>query len=310
MPRTTFSTMDTGTDSYEYHKPGEDYPKEYPVGSVVYYLHKDKNDYDVEFGLAVANYEECVLLEKLTLRDRRLVDGIPYKDFPSYTEWRKLPEEFDWDNQVDSVCKRELAPLPQGYEYVDVHNPEAILQAFQDGRLIKVSQYDQTHLTVELDARHGYRLRKTGNSKYPDMPKHVGIEYSRCYPTWAEAEKHVEEYRDDVYRQMTMSEHEWNVQEMQCDVDWWANVNHITPEERQKAVDFFLGMKDFDEIETSVMWNALVWKKWKNKKWEVYGTTEPLERVLKFKSDGDWIAHYGESASVRPFDEWNPEETE
>lgn len=315
MSYSTDKRKEIGIDSFLCNRDSNTKQREYKKGSVVYFITKKNNEYFIDYGLAVDNYQDYVTLEILEPRDRRLIDGIPYKEYPAYSDWRKLPASFDWNNQLGSVCEMTMEDMTDDDKAVDITSPESILTAFNNGALVKSRTVDHSRLHIMIDSRYGYRLFKSyvcvtdDDEHFPAIARatNTAIDYCRCFPTYEAAQHRIEDYLNEIKKQMAMSEHDWNVEMVTEDVEWWCSGNKKSEEDKRKALDFLLNLEDFDEYETRAVGPTLEYRKLGNKKWIDYSPETTIEFLKDMsKADPDWDNIYKHSEQM-PFDSWVPE---
>lgn len=265
----------------------------YEKGSVVYFVAKYNNQYNVDYGIVVDCYSDYVCLQLIAYPDRRLANGIPYKDFPNMTEWRKLPKDFEMWDGVASVCE---VKYDQKFfkDFVDISKPAEILRAYASGELVNVQDIDHSILQIDVDPRYGYRLRKGGDAswiynshytcagnnpidselhnvsyKHKTAASFVGLGYTQCFTNFYDAQENVEKFNELIGEQMNMTELEFAKKQIEYDID-----KSIKLEDRQKAIEFFDNLEGLENIETRPSYNGVEWRKLGAKKWNTYPENE------------------------------------
>lgn len=291
MPHTTDKrSFDIGIDEVtinpEFLKPDGNCKHEFQRGSVVYFVSRHGNRYFVDYGLVYDNFDDGICLQLLETRDRRLVNGIPYKEFPDCTEWRKLPMGYSFADPLGQLCSRSF-DSERPTDKVDITTPESILSAYECGALVKVQDVDHTVLVADIDYRYGYRLRKTGggyfgNSHYGcaamkpvnyhhfTRNEYISLVDCQLFATYEEAKARVDWFEEMIERQKSMREIDWTESQIRLDVDNWAGLYDKTDDEKQKALDTIFALDDWSEIETRVCYGGLEYKRLQNKKWIHY----------------------------------------
>lgn len=85
-----------------------EYYEKYPPESVVYFVEGDiPYGYSVNFGIVKEYYSDRILLQMVHLKDCRLINGIPWNDFPDWSEWKKVPK--GWENARGCRIEHEVA---------------------------------------------------------------------------------------------------------------------------------------------------------------------------------------------------------
>ena len=262
----------------------------YEKGSVVYFVSKCNNTYNVDYGIVVDCYDDYVCLQLIAFPDYRLVNGIPYKDFPFVTEWRKIPKDFNPAIAKDYVCEIKDDRYYHGC-YVDISNPQEILEMYHAGKLVNVQDIEHTTIQCDFDAKYGYRLRKgcdgrwDGDGYYTDCGNdphrkyqeralayrhktsaaYVGLRYAQCFDTFEGAEENVNWFESMVAEQQEMTEREFAMRQIKYDID-----KSFSPEDRQKAIEFFDNIEGLENIESCYGVNCIQWRKLGAKKWNTY----------------------------------------
>ena len=258
-------------------------PKELPIGTVAYYVKRRKNRYFVDYGIVYDNYSDCVVLQRLTFRDRRMIvseffkEPVPFKDFPHQTEWRKLPKGWSWNTQLFSYVMQEETDAEKNAN-IRLDEPETIIKAYNDGVLVNVRDVPYEKIEAVIEGKFGYKLiRKSKEPERvidPDGPVDtVGIAWIQCFSTYAEAKAACDKYEAELEAQAEMSDLEWSVSLIDHDIDRWAKLRGISDENKARARDYLMGLKDLENVETRVIGEGLQYKYWKHKRW----VTVPIE---------------------------------
>lgn len=77
------------------------FEKRFKNGDIVYWCHSEGNGrYTVKYGMVDEQFSDAVVIDYLTARERRLVNGIPIDEFESETKYKKLPKGWTYDTSV------------------------------------------------------------------------------------------------------------------------------------------------------------------------------------------------------------------
>ena len=254
-------------------------PKELPIGSVVYYIRKSKNRYHVDYGLVYEHYHDCVIVQRLMPRDRRLViseffkQPVPFKEFPYQTEWRKLPKGWSWDTRLFTIEDEEIKGEEKLFiETYTWDNPDNISEGSSKGYLVNVRDVPFETIQSVIEKANGYKLvRKSQESERildPNRPiDTVGIDFYQCFSTYAEAKAACDKAEAELFDQADMSELEWSKYLIENDLNHWKRVQGISDENVSRARDYLFALKDLEDIETRVVMEGLQYKHWKRTKW-------------------------------------------
>lgn len=80
-------------------------PKSFPVGSVVYFLRykKRSSEKEIWFGTVLEHYASEIAIQLYDLRDTRMIEGVPVKNFKTPSKWKKLPKGWSWDTVLFEI---------------------------------------------------------------------------------------------------------------------------------------------------------------------------------------------------------------
>lgn len=251
--------------------------KELPIGSVAYFVDKYRGRnaagnvrWYVDFGIVEEHYPSSICLIKLEPADRRTINGVRYSDFTTPTRWAKLPKGWSYDTKLFEEGIDETVPDGRS---VDLKDPQAILDAYENGTLVRTQDFDHSHIVVQhgdgsQDSIKGtYRLIRD-HKVYSCIPAYESIAWREVYRTYAEAETVVQAHEAEVKRVAALSDYDWAVEQIWGTINRWA---HFSPEERDvKKQCYFAWLMEQgnpEEIETRIFGDAIQWKKWKKGHW-------------------------------------------
>ena len=236
-------------------------------GDVVYWVerHKVPNfDYYVDFGIVDEEFSDAVCVERLHIRDNRYIDGIPYKEFPQYTKWNKLPKRWTYNTQLfEMEWRNNDWPL---LTTLKIDNPDDIKTALEKGILVYLKDYDQSVPHSEVDKKLGWRIRKEHDDSVYKYP-FISLQKDNAFKTYAEAKAVIDAQEAEWKRQSELTDEEWSIEQIDRDLQRWAKIYSKSPEEMQRVRDFLLGMDKVEDIETRIFGGDFQWKYCKNKKW-------------------------------------------
>lgn len=239
--------------------------QEYPPGTIVYYTERDGCMYKVGFGAVEENYPSSIAIQLYEPVDRRLIDGIPVKELPYVSEWRKLPKGWTYNTEL---FKLTFAELPSDIDTEKCEYTTENIRRFIDaGILVPVHENDDCRIETEIDKNHGWRLVK----KYPlhtgYHPDWISLYPHEVYATPEEAYKAAKEMNNELKIQAEMSDYDWSVSLIDRDLDRWANIYAISETDKKAAREFILSQKNVEDIETRLSNGGIQWKYCKNKRW-------------------------------------------
>lgn len=233
-------------------------------GDVVYWVERHRQppyEYYIVYGIVDEEFSDAVCAERLHFKDSRYINGIPYKDFPQYTHWKKLPKGWTYNTQLFEVEWRAYDSA-----VYRTNNPDDIKQALKDGIIIYLKDYDQTVPHSEVDKKLGWRIRKEHDDSVYVYP-YVTLQRDNAFKTYEEAQVVIDAQEAEWKRQSELTDEEWSIEQIDHDLQRWVKIYNKSPEEMQRVRDFLLGMDKVEDIETRVFGGGFQWKYWKNKKW-------------------------------------------
>lgn len=242
-------------------------------GDVVYWVERYKMpnfDYYVNFGIVDEEFSDAVCVKRLHTQDCRYIDGIPYKEFPPFTKWNKLPKGWTYNTQLFEIEWKSPVPIDSDEHLLEMSlrldRPEDVKIALEHGFLVYLEDYDQTVPHAEVDKKLGWRIRKEHDDLIYLSPN-ISLQKDNAFKTYAEAKAVIDAQEAEWKRQSELTDEEWSIEQINNDLQRWAKIYSKSPEEVQKVRDFLLGMDKVEDIETRVFGGDFQWKYWKNKKW-------------------------------------------
>lgn len=131
----------------------------------------------------------------------RLINGIPFDDFKSETEFKKLPKGWTYNTEMFEVTEDEEKKkriLAETKDRFNIKNPSDLQWLFDNGYLLKREDVEPV-IEVEYDHKT-YRIVK----KYPAWTQCYG-DHNNKYPdkvfeTWEEAEEYMNMVKTEKHR--------------------------------------------------------------------------------------------------------------
>lgn len=235
------------------------------TGDIVYWCHNYGNGiYSVKYGMVDEQYSDAVVIDYLTPKDRRLINGIPINEFKSEEKRRKLPKDWTYNTPLYSLTYSDLTSKEIDF-LLDIKKPETIKEAYNKGYLVK----DNTvfHGNIETDiTKEGFRIVK----KYPrDMHHidHVSLYPWKVYRSYEKALQEVNDLKKEFMRQTLLTDYEWSVEQIDKTLDRWKAQNDESEENLSKIKNFILSMENVESIETRLFNCNVEWKYEDKKRW-------------------------------------------
>ena len=247
--------------------------KEIPIGEVAYYARENSWDhrqhgssrYSVHWGIVENHYLGEVCLQLYEPFDRRMINGIPIKEFRTPTEWQKLPKgwtystqlyELGWNDWKEDIAKNMPCRLD---------HPEDLKAAIEEGLFVKVQDNDHCEIGTEID-KHGFRIvRSYPMGKY--YPTYASVRCDRLYRTYDEAQKWIDEYEAELNRQAALSDYEWSVELIDKTIAKAKFFGYITEDQAVEAKERLLAMDDVENLHTRVGNGKIEYRYERHKRW-------------------------------------------
>lgn len=235
--------------------------KVFQHGDVVYWHRQKGYRHYVEFGIVDERYPGVYTVDLLDCKENRIINGIPYNEFPYITDWKKLPKGWTYNTPLFEQ-DWEMSDCPFD---VRLEDPESIKKAYYAGYLVRLSTKDKSQIETEI-SKEGYRLVKripVGKNTSSSMTVNAHCLYS----TFEEAKADVDAYEAEIKRQAELSDYDWSVEQIDKALDRWAYLNSVADDTKQKYRDFILSLKNVEDVVVRTLGESVQWKYDRNKKW-------------------------------------------
>ena len=141
------------------------------------------------------------VVSQLKAPEIRLINGIPFDEFQSETEFKKLPKGWTYNTEMFTVTEDEEKKekiLAETKDKFNIKNPSDLQWLFDSGYLVK-KQDVEPEIEVEYDHKT-YRIVK----KYPSWTISYG-NHNNKYPdevfeTWEDAKRRINEIKEIKHR--------------------------------------------------------------------------------------------------------------
>ena len=240
------------------------YEKRFNQGNIVYWCHQRGHEYSVHYGMVDEQFSDAVCIDYIVPRERRLVDGVPISEFESEQRYRKLPKGWSYDTKLFEITYEPLTEDEIVFK-IDITKPETLKTAYEKGYLVKDSTIFHGQIEDEI-TKDGYRIVK----KYPRDLHHIdhtSVRSDKVYFTYEEAQKEVEDNIAEFYRQASLSDYDWSVEQIEKTLNLWKGLSGSSDNEVKQYRDWLLGMSNVEDIEVRLFGGNIQWKYWKNKRW-------------------------------------------
>lgn len=240
--------------------------KALPDGEVVYYIKKNGNrEWKVEFGTTQGQFLGEIIIKLYALLETRLVNGIPYNDFPRITELKKLPKGWTYNTKLFEYSRAKIPEeMRQSASTTSIRDREGIKKLIDMGYFVSVSSKDDSHIEVEFVNHEGYRLvKKSYLDEYRDA--NTTCRAYEVFTDYDEAQKYVDEHYSEMQFESNMSDLEWSVYQIDRVLD--KTSMYFTETKRNGIREHLLEMKNVEDIEIRFFNGRIQWKYWKNSRW-------------------------------------------
>jgi len=242
--------------------------KKIPIGEVAYFIrqYKDKpHMYYVDYGTVEEHYATEIVLQLYVTKERRLINGIPYNDFTTPTEWRKLPKGWTYSTELYEL-DTDMSDYKIASRSFYVDNPEDIKAAIAEGLLVKIQDKDFSYIETEIDRKLGFRLIRKSDP-YDYHPSWISRPYYEVFETYEEAQKKIFAIEAEYKRISELSDYDWSVELIDRALNRGIGLSIITEHQGEQIRDRLLAMDRVEDIEVRLYNGGIQWKYWKNKRW-------------------------------------------
>lgn len=254
----------TALEEIETIKERMEHNRKLPIGRVVFYIAKRGFHWEVKWGVIADIYNHTVVLDMYDVFERRLINGIPYNDFEPDAKYKKLPKGWNYSTRLFTCENAEIpAEMVTALRKMSIQNAQNIQKAIDVGYFVPVRTIDYSHIDVEYEKDKGFRLIKT-TYPYEYHPSSVCFMLEEIYENYDDAQKLVDQHKEEMHIEAEMSDLEWSIYEIDHNL---ARACALSEEGRIKCHDFLLSLDNVEEIETRNHGGYIQWKYSYNKKW-------------------------------------------
>lgn len=249
-------------------------PRKFKIGSVVYYLRKCvtthgplETTFQIRFGLVSSNNMKTVEIYQLRLKDHRLVNGIPYKDFDVNTvpamsakQYFKYMDSHPGAWKTDPFCETSEESVESYGCGMYMDDAESLLRGYKAGRLVKSVDLDHSYLSVKEEPGHNMRLCKKQDDRESVGEWIVNIPFNECFASFAEAKEYAEKLSAGKSGKR-ISDEECSIRDIEHTIAHWANVYGKSPRDVAAARHYLLTKKNIEDVYVSIRNGDLVWQR-------------------------------------------------
>ena len=225
-------------------------PKEFKSGDIAYWCGKNGNRYEVKCGVVCEVFGKAsssvITLYPIVPRERRLVNGIPIKEFKSDARYRKLPRGWTYDTKLFDITYEHLTEEEMEFTF-DIRNKESLKCGLQKGYLVPSFEIFHGYIKDEI-TKDGYKIIKCSDYSQDDMLCNV-ITTDKLYFTYNEALHEVLDNVKELRRQAEMSEYDWAVEQIDKKLEKLKSNNSFPDDVIQKYKTILVSIDNIENIE-------------------------------------------------------------
>lgn len=241
--------------------------KDYKVGEIVYWLKKYSTYMNIEFGMVDETWHDGLVIDILTVKETRKIDGVPIDEMFFPTVWKKLPKDWTYNSELYKLTEGSDEFTEPIYIKDFIADKSKILELYEKGILVKAKtkKYFGTNFSEEID-KGTWRI----HCNYEGYnPVDVFMPYHLVYHTYEEAKAALDDYNAECDRVKNLSDLDYSIEEMEKNLARWKSIYSIDERKVERVKEFLLDLKDFEEVETTIRDKHIAWKYFKNKRWAV-----------------------------------------
>lgn len=237
--------------------------KDIPIGSVIYYIHKTGWKWKVRFGTVEEHYISEIDIQLYDIKDTRLINGVPAKEFKTPTRWEKLPKGWGHNTKLVDFERADLPPIAKK---LNLNNPDDILTAIKEGIFVKVQNKDYCKFEVDIDSHQGWRIIR----RYPSdehHPTHISLRPYECFRTYEAAQKIIDTHMKELERQANLTDLEWSIEQIDNNIGRFSKLYNLTQEEKERLRNRIMENDNLEDVETRISDGSFQWKYWEKARW-------------------------------------------
>lgn len=280
--------------------------KEFPVGSVAYFIKYDErsNKFEIKFGIVEEHYSNETILQLYSLKTVEKINGIPTDEIDFPTQWEKLPKDYSHDTQLFE----HTVELDRRGENVFINSPESIIKGIEDGILIEEKQnYDCCYKaefsddkdTNEYVPRDCYRIQKKWLCNHYE-PTVIGIKLEKLFHTYEQAKEKARQIQTERQKERdrinNLTDYEYVVEEIERVVSFFKAVCGVSDKKTQEYKEWLLSLDNLEKVEVRFHFNCIQWR-------YVTPPHKKLNKPNKWKEIelGDYLQYWSDEAIEKHF---------
>ena len=243
--------------------------EQFQIGDIVYWCgYDEEKGRSVRYGIIDEIYRrdsdngiERVIVDYLTTKSYRKINGIPIDEFESEARYRKLPKNWSYDTRLFDDTEDIPADVRKRYQEIDWTNPQDILAAYNDGILVK--KKDNPYRRIKADiTKKGFRIVETYEWD-SNQATHTTLQWYEIHPTYAEVKAEVDAYRAELKRQSELSDEEWAIEQIDKELAKWKSIHSISDDRFEYARNQVLSLESIENVDVRILGGLIQWTRWK-----------------------------------------------
>ena len=243
-------------------------PKNFPIGSVVYFLRyvKGSSRKCVAYGTVIEHYAGEIAVQLYESTDLRTIEGVPVKDFRTPTEWKKLPKGWSYSMQLINYGWLEVPSKMKEPSHFE--DPEWVKGMIADKLLVPPRENDHAHFRTDIDIKNGWRITRD-YSDVDERPDTMCIHYTHCYATYVEAQAELDAIKAELEKQAALSDREWSIKQIDEKLNFYAYLYGLPDDKKNAIRERLLALDDIEDVVTRINLRRFEWKYDRNRRWKV-----------------------------------------
>lgn len=235
----------------------------YNPGDIVYTVEMKPGGWrlDVQICEVEDQYGSMVCVGFVTVRDSRIINGIPIDKFER-TKPQRLPK--GWFEREDTHDFYELTyddSIHDRAKDIDIRDKAAIRKGLDEGFLVSGAPTYSIQTGIAKEGYTVYVERKIHERRSGTYS------WFQIYDDYDSARKYINDHYAELERQSKLSDEEWSKEQIENTLGHYVKCYSIQPEEEQRIRDIVFNLDRIEDVEARIGDGVFQWKYCKHKKW-------------------------------------------
>ena len=205
---------------------------------------------------------ERAVVDYLTVKSYRKINGTPINEFEPETCYKKLPKGYtdtsDLYEDIDDIPE----DVAERIRNLDLTSPQDILSAYNEGILVKKKDEFNGKIGCEI-TKTEYRIIKYYERWEQQQPTEITLYAHQMCLTYAEAKAEVDAYHAELKRQSELSDEEWAIEQIDNELAKWKSIHSVADDRFEYVRNQILSLGAIDEVEIKVLAGVIYWTRWR-----------------------------------------------